>query len=96
MSDIDTLRAAVEQLKDDTQTLQEQRDELRAAENDAMAQARIIGRELRLKRAARVEIERRIREAENPTPPVRPEVETIIQSVTASAVNAAHAPPSGG
>lgn len=95
MSEVDVLREAAVSLDGDVKSLQEQRNELRAAENESMAKAREIGRQLRLKRAARVEIDRRIREAENPTPGVSPEVETIIQSVTATAANAAHAPPSG-
>lgn len=76
-------------------SLDEERIKARAAENEAMTVLRDISAKLRVLRQARVEIERRRRLAENPVPPVSPEVETIIQSVTAT-VQMAAAPPEEG
>lgn len=92
MSDIEALKAGVAKLEAEEKTLDEQRLSLKTAENAAMSKLREVARELRQKRTARFEIERRIRAEENPLPPLTPEVETIIQTVTATA-QAANAPP---
>jgi chromosome segregation ATPase len=93
MSEIDQMKAGVATLEAEEKVLDVQRRQLRDEENDAKTRLRKVAQELRRVRQARLEIERRIREAENPSPTVTPEVETIIQSVTAT-VQASTGPPS--
>lgn len=93
MDDIDNLKKGDAVLEAQEITLREQRNQLRDAEVEALTQARAAAKQLREVRSARAEIQRRIRELENPAPEVSPEVETLIQSVTATANTAANAPP---
>jgi hypothetical protein len=93
MSEVDALKAGEEKLNAQEATLSEKLLTLKAKENEAMTAMREIGQQLRKVRAARVEVARMIRDAENPSPPVSPEVQTIIQSVVATA-QATTGPPS--
>jgi chromosome segregation ATPase len=92
MSELDQLRAGDEKLEAQETSLNEKLLALKKEENAAMTKMRELGQQLRKTRAARAEIGRMIKEEENPTPPVTPEVRTIIESVTATA-QAATGPP---
>lgn len=92
MSDIEQLRAGDTVLEAQEITLRDKRDKLLEDEAKATTTLRAAALELRKVRQARAEIQRRIREEEDPRPEVSPEVETIIHAVTATA-QSANGPP---
>jgi chromosome segregation ATPase len=92
MSELEALQAGDAKLETQEQTLSAELSAIKGNENALMAQMRVIGKKLRQVRSARAELQRRIKAEENPLPPITPEVETIIQSVTATA-QAATGPP---
>lgn len=92
MADIEALRAGDTALEAEEITLLAARDKLKETENKALTALRDAAAKYRGVRQARAEIQRRIREEEDPRPVVTPEVETIIQSVVATA-QSANSPP---
>lgn len=92
MADIEALRKGDAKLEAEEITLLAARNKLKDKENTALTELREAAKKYRAVRTARAEIQRQIREQEDPRPPVTPEVETIIQSVVSTA-QSANSPP---
>ena len=92
MAEIEQLRRARDLLIARRDEIEPQRREAQERERAALEESRAIGREYKDTVSAIAELERQIRDAENPTPEVRPGVDAIIQAVVAAAGAEANVP----